>query len=358
VLGSLAGVEFTYGDLITIDCVDWYQMDSGCKNWLCDENGEWSPTTAAEEGDGVPVCSPKCGLKNGESDKAVLEVHLANSPEADANEWPWTVFINFGAEPVLQANTYLCMGFLISPHYVATAAHCLFYPLHDPTTERDPSNVFVWLGAHDRTWAGSQQHVQQVNVAEVIPHPDYVLPRDAEGTEKAKWDNDYGLLRLSEPISMNDYIRPICVPESANELSLFVEGDDSTPEGIVAGWGYTTSTGQPSYVLREAKLPSITNDDCTQALSELYTAKGRPVPPNFRITENMFCAGYKFGRSAATCSGDSGSAYMVPDDSNKYFAVGIVSYGVGVCTTDSYSVFAKVTEESASWIRESTDLSK
>jgi len=355
VLGDMAGIEYTYGDLITISCVDWYKMDSGCQNWLCDENGQWSPATPTGD-DGIPVCSPICGLKNGESSKEVLTVHLANSPEATPNEWPWMVFLNFGRRPELQANTYICMGFLVSPEYIATAAHCLYSKDGRVYTKHTPDHVFAWLGAHDRTFGSSMLHVKQVNISEIVVHPDYVLPTDVAGTDKVQWDNDYGLLRVAEPITMNDFIRPVCIPTTESEMSLFKEGDDSTPEGIVAGWGYETATGTTAYTLREARLPSVTNDVCYNAMVELHHRLDSTLSPNVQITENMFCAGFETGQSAATCQGDSGSAYVVEDSSNTYYAFGIVSFGVGMCALDSYSAFSKITPASSQWFRETAGL--
>lgn len=59
-----------------------------------------------------------------------------------------------------------------------------------------------------------------MNISEVIVHPEYVLPSEVTGTNKAQWNNDYGLLRVSEPITMNDYIRPVCIPQTAHDIAL------------------------------------------------------------------------------------------------------------------------------------------
>lgn len=61
---------------------------------------------------------------------------------------------------------------------------------------------------------------RQVNVLEVITHPDYTLPSDVVGTDEAQWNNNYALLRVAEPIKMNDFIRPVCIPETESEMAL------------------------------------------------------------------------------------------------------------------------------------------
>jgi len=291
-------------------------------------------------------------VKNEEQKRRdIFTVHMANAQEADPNEWPWVVFLNFGPKPKLNAYSSHCMGFLISPEYIATASHCLYWKDAGVFTKHVPQNVFAWLGAHDRrTWIrGYDLHVKQVNISEVIVHPEYVLPSEVAGTNKAQWNNDYGLLRVSEPITMNDYIRPVCVPQTAHEMALFKEGDESTPVGMVAGWGYTTVSSAIAYVLREANMPSVTNEDCKSDIAELSRRQGFTLSPNAQITENMFCAGFKNGRSAATCQGDSGSAYVVNDSNNKYYAFGIVSFAAGTCGLESYTSFAKMTPAASAW---------
>lgn len=56
-------------------------------------------------------------------------------------------------------------------------------------------------------------------------------------------------------------------------------------EAIVAGWGMPNEEGKTSCVLRDVKVPIMTNLDCTQTTS--YSSG--------RITENMMCAGYTDG---------------------------------------------------------------
>lgn len=55
--------------------------------------------------------------------------------------------------------------------------------------------------------------------------------------------------------------------------------------GIVAGWGRLSEYGNASDVVREVKVPIMTNDECK---TKNYDPKD--------ITENMMCAGYDTGK--------------------------------------------------------------
>ena len=68
---------------------------------------------------------------------------------------------------------------------------------------------------------------------------------------------------------------------------------------VITGWGRTRQGGTTSPVLREAKVPIISEEDCKS---------------NYRpelITSNMICAGFSGGGIDA-CQGDSGGKTGVP----------------------------------------------
>ena len=68
---------------------------------------------------------------------------------------------------------------------------------------------------------------------------------------------------------------------------------------VITGWGRTRQGGTTSPVLREARVPIISEEDCKR---------------NYRpelITSNMICAGFSGGGIDA-CQGDSGGKTGVP----------------------------------------------
>lgn len=64
-------------------------------------------------------------------------------------------------------------------------------------------------------------------IAEIIPHPQY----DPKNPSK---HHDLALLRLTESVSYNDFIRPICLPTKE-----FNKGFVPGYRHVVCGWGKT-----------------------------------------------------------------------------------------------------------------------
>ncbi|XP_043947095.1 chymotrypsin A [Drosophila biarmipes] len=89
---------------------------------------------------------------------------------------------------------FISGGTLITNRFVLTAAHCLHRSLR-----------FVRLGEKDRSCrAPIRTNVREYTVSQVIPHPRFeskTFPRMY----------DIGLIKLSETVDYNSYIRPICI---------------------------------------------------------------------------------------------------------------------------------------------------
>ncbi|XP_044259079.1 uncharacterized protein LOC123007726 [Tribolium madens] len=105
----------------------------------------------------------------------------------------------------------------------------------------------------------------------------------------------------------------------------------------VSGWGYTVEYKNPSKVLRELKVPIITNDQCDSDLPEDYQKF---------MTDDKICAGF-LNTGTSVCSGDSGGA-LVTEFKSRYYAVGIVSLSPqapteeGGCDSQQYTLFTSV----------------
>ena len=130
--------------------------------------------------------------------------------------------------------------------------------------------------------------------------------------------------------------------------------------GLVAGYGYTETDGNPSDRLKKISLPIV---DIRQCKSE--------APENFKpfVTSDKFCAGsidflnykcmlnailtslfilgYTDGRGAV-CKGDSGAGYVVPKtvgDESVYHIHGVVSNTRSVdggCDIHFYTMFTHI----------------
>ncbi|XP_076806164.1 mannan-binding lectin serine protease 2-like [Clavelina lepadiformis] len=353
--------RFTYAEQLSIECNNWYELVSGVTEWICNADANWVPETETGENN-IPVCKPICGRKNG-ADRTLVGQHISGGTLAAKNEWPWVAFINFARNPNVATNFFTCGGFLISPQYILTAAHCITrsHVEYPPDGLIWTNLTHVWLGAHDRRTDQEEYYKKQkdpeynkktparpVAISNIIRHPSY---------HHSSWDFDIALLRLAETVIMDDYVRPVCLPSLNEDFDLLNPGGSS---GEVAGWGVHDARGRPSVVLRQAELPTVTNADCYASFQRKARNLGVTLGSKVHLTENMFCAGFESGSRSSTCQGDSGGAFMSQKNSTqKYYALGLVSFGIarGSCGLSvSYSGFTRITHGFEQWIKENSDL--
>ncbi|ESO90978.1 hypothetical protein LOTGIDRAFT_122304, partial [Lottia gigantea] len=133
---------------------------------------------------------------------------------------------------------------------------------------------------------------------------------------------DMAMLTLSKPLTFNDCIGPVCLPNAGDSSKL--DNTDCT----VAGWGTTSFGGSPSPVLQEVTVPTYSGLKCKDA----YNAS---LPSNTAV---QICAG---GPGVDSCQGDSGGPLFCPVN-GQYVQYGIVSYGDGCGVAGSAAVYTDV----------------
>ena len=71
---------------------------------------------------------------------------------------------------------------------------------------RDPTLYTVYLGRQTQNITANPNEVK-CSVQSIMTHPDY---------ENKPFDNDIALMKLSEPVTFTEYIRPACLPSNTS----------------------------------------------------------------------------------------------------------------------------------------------
>ncbi|XP_055360607.1 transmembrane protease serine 9-like [Betta splendens] len=236
---------------------------------------------------------------------APLNTRIVGGVNASAGSWPWQVSIRYNG-------AHICGGTLISDQWVLTAAHCII-----------TSSLSVWtLYFGILTQSGPNPNQVTRSVSQTIVNSNY---------NNSLFNNDIALMKLSSPITFNDYIRPICLASSSSQFY------SSTP-CWATGWGRLGSD-QPlvAYnILQEVQIPIVGPNQCRSDYSLVKDVK---------MTDQMICAGQT---NKGTCQGDSGGPLQCKQGS-VWVQAGITSFGVPCARAGYPEVYARVCQFQ-SWI--------
>ncbi|XP_059053399.1 CLIP domain-containing serine protease HP8-like isoform X2 [Achroia grisella] len=237
---------------------------------------------------------------------------------AALGQFPWIARLGYNISDEDDLD-WLCGGALVSDRHVITAAHCL------QSADDGYELTSVRLGEHDTETDPDCQmsicapKVQDRKVKTVKQHPLF---------NKPAFHNDIAILELATPVEINDYVAPICLLRSKDQLVDLKIGELVT----VAGWGtMNMTTEQRANILQVVILPIVSPDKCSNFGSQ------------FKVSQSEICAGAQHNKDA--CGGDSGGPLMkVYDtpDGPKHFLVGVVSFGPSICGIKKPGVYTSV----------------
>ncbi|PIK49520.1 putative atrial natriuretic peptide-converting enzyme-like [Apostichopus japonicus] len=301
---------------------DWSQCNTGCnaglkqrtRTCLCQTGGCAGESTEWEEcpDDGCfPEAHEGCGTR-------VLQQQMGRivgGETAPKGAWPWQ------AQLFVSGSYFTCGGTLVGPRHVISAAHCFQGRIYG-----DASNWNVHFGKHDLTLSVGTGESSS-SVERLIIHENY---------DSQTQDNDIAMMILSEDQSPSDTINFACLDVDLSKIF------NQTSDCFITGWGATAWQGDVADQLQEANVPLVDRATCNHSGS--YGGA---------ITDNMICAGFAAGGVDA-CQGDSGgplvcSAKDANSDEDRWYLVGVTSWGYGCAFADYPGVYADVSKY-MSWI--------
>uniref|UniRef100_A0A671MDS2 Zgc:171592 n=1 Tax=Sinocyclocheilus anshuiensis TaxID=1608454 RepID=A0A671MDS2_9TELE len=236
-------------------------------------------------GCGVPAIKPQ-----------TIGSRIVNGQNAISGSWPWQVSLQV---------TELSFATVFQPHICLLCLKSKFYVLNFPLLRRIP----------DQPELGSHCCSLRCPVR-VITHPLY---------NRATFNNDIALLKLSAPVTFTPRISPVCLAPSNTSI---LPGTRC----FTTGWGQTATTSHPE-ILQQTGVPIISPAVCRQIWGQN------------RITDTMICA---VASGSSSCQGDSGGP-LVCEISGVWTLVGSVSWETSTCDTRFPAVYARISQLH-SWI--------
>ncbi|GFR16481.1 proclotting enzyme [Trichonephila clavata] len=271
-------------------------------------------TPVGRGGGGKPSFLPEnCGVTR------YPHTRVVGGKQAEKGSWPWMAVIF--VEKRNNVKSPDCGGALVTTRHVITAAHCVV--TGRSATTMSPRLLTVRLGAHDLK-KSNEPGALDISVSAVRRHEQF---------DPRTYKNDIAVLRLSRTVRFHDDISPVCLPfDSLYNYNL------TGKISYVTGFGTTAFNGPSSDVLMEVGFDIQSQDLCRKAYER-----------ELNITEEYLCAGMMDG-SKDSCQGDSGGPLVAVGKENKYYLVGVVSFGK-LCAQPGYpGVYTRVTKY-LDWLR-------
>ncbi|XP_022082598.1 uncharacterized protein LOC110974931 isoform X2 [Acanthaster planci] len=267
--------------------------------------------------DAQPKLNEICGIT------APLDIRdtiqkITSGTDARKGSAPWLAQLWY-----VDKGTLFCHGSILDNRWILTAAHCI------RVRNATKNDIMIRLGDYDKSLPETEEQVYRVEDIKV--HQVF---------NTRLFDADVALIKLVQAIQFTDHVRPICLPAKSVSKSMLKVGT----YGVVSGWG-KVSSGDEDYPrhLKRVILPVQSQVTCRR--STIYD-----------VTPNMFCAGYSAAGKGDSCEGDSGAPFAVQRlNSNKWYIIGVVSWGEGCDIKDKYGFYVRLHRYTA-WIRKHTGI--
>ncbi|XP_026547286.1 venom prothrombin activator notecarin-D1 [Notechis scutatus] len=241
------------------------------------------------------------------SDNPSPDIRVVNGTDCKLGECPWQALL------INDQGDGFCGGTILSPIYVLTAAHCI----------NQTKYIRVVVGEID---ISRKETRRLLSVDKIYVHTKFVPPNYYyvhQNFDRVAYDYDIAIIRMKTPIQFSENVVPACLPTAdfANEVLM------KQDSGIVSGFGRIRFKEPTSNTLKVITVPYVDRHTCM-------------LSSDFRITQNMFCAGYDTLPQDA-CQGDSGGPHITAYR-DTHFITGIISWGEGCARKGKYGVYTKV----------------
>uniref|UniRef100_A0A8C9YQD9 Vitamin K-dependent protein C n=1 Tax=Sander lucioperca TaxID=283035 RepID=A0A8C9YQD9_SANLU len=305
-LTFLSGFQYQYRSVVQYHCNEpFYSLLGGITVvFTCEADRKWRSNSDIVVS---PTCIPVCGQPTKLISAYQRIIGGSHAPE---DTIPWQVLLNIDGGRG--------GGMVIGDRWIMTAAHNVMNKGNQVSEE----TVRIYMGLTDvKTQLDSPVYAASVHV-----HPEYNNPINVD------YNHDIALIKLQDPITFNSSIMPICLPA---EGATYITG----VMGLVSGFGIKEIAGRRILTnkINYVQLPVVEQETCSKSITSLK--KTRDNVPS--LSNNMFCAGVPEG-GQDSCQGDNGGPYALRDD-GRFWAAGIVSWGVGCGKQGTYGVYTRVT---------------
>jgi len=225
---------------------------------------------------------------------------VVGGEHAKPHSWPWAAaLMKDGPYP----DAVYCGATLIDKRWLISAAHCF----SESKMAADGYRVKLGADDHGPSPDPNEPSQQVVGIEKFWVHPNH-----SRGVDN---DFDITLIKLDADVTLNEFVRPVCVPKGTDRL----QGGDKV---ATIGWGVT----DPNNPQDEPKLlQQVVLDVIDQ-----QTCKDDWEPNGGELDETMVCAGNQTFGGVSSCFGDSGGALIAKRD-NAWVHYGIVSWGARQC---------------------------